>query len=136
VDFGFGPEEGLCALMVSGDVGVDGDHELFDAGDMDFAPGIGGNDPVHEIAEFDTPASLVVAADDLAAGDVQRGEQRHGPMPLIVMRLTGHRPSVEQLQIACARSSAWMEGFSSTASAMALSGGAIYRARKSRPPWP
>lgn len=30
-DFGFGPEEGLCALIVSGDQGVDVRDEVFDA---------------------------------------------------------------------------------------------------------
>ena len=44
--------------------------------DMDLAFRICGDDPVHEIEEFDAPASLVVAAQDLAAADVEGGEQR------------------------------------------------------------
>jgi hypothetical protein len=52
--------------------------------DMDLAFRICGDDPVHEIEEFDAPASLVVAAQDLAAADVQGGEQRGRSMPLII----------------------------------------------------
>ena len=67
---------------------------------VDFALRIIGDDPVHEIEEFDAPASLVVAADDLAAGDVQRRKQRGRAVPLIVMRLTGQGSPVGQLEIA------------------------------------
>jgi hypothetical protein len=51
---------------------------------MDLAFRICGDDPVHEIEEFDAPASLVVAAQDLSAADVQGGEQRGRSMPLII----------------------------------------------------
>src|SRR5271165_6603841 len=67
--------------------------------DVDFALRIGG-DPVHEVEELDPSASLVVAADDLAAGDIQRRKQRGGPMTLVVMRLAGHRAPIGQLEVA------------------------------------
>ncbi len=84
---------------------------------MDLAFRICGDDPVHEIEEFDAPASLVVAAQDLvvaaqdlvvstqdlAAADVEGGEQRGRSMPLIVMRLPGERAPAGQLQVALSR---------------------------------
>jgi hypothetical protein len=91
--------------------------------DVDLALRICGDDPVHEIEEFDAPASLVVAAEDLAAADVQRGEQRGRSMPLVVMRLPGERAPVGQLQVALSPFER-LDGFSSTASTIALSGGA------------
>ena len=68
--------------------------------DVDFALRIGGGDPVHEVEELDPSASLVVAADDLAAGDIQRRKQRGGPMTLVVMRLAGHHAPIGQLEVA------------------------------------
>ncbi len=50
---------------------------------MDLALRMGGDDPVHEIEEFDPPMSFVMPGDDLAAADVQGGEQGRGPMPLL-----------------------------------------------------
>src|SRR5271166_3622966 len=67
--------------------------------DVDFAPRIG-DDPVYEVEELDASASLIVAADDLAAGDIQGGKQCGRAMALVVMRLTGHRPPVGQLEVA------------------------------------
>jgi hypothetical protein len=57
--------------------------------DMDFAFRIGGDDLVHEIEEFDAPASFVMAADDFATRKIEGGEQRRRPMPLIIVRLAG-----------------------------------------------
>src|SRR5664279_1333727 len=68
--------------------------------DVDFALRVGSDDPVHEVEELDASASLIVAADDLAAGDIQGGKQRGRAMALVVMRLTGHRPPVGQLEVA------------------------------------
>ena len=38
-----------------------------------------------ELAEFDRAVTLVAAADDLAGGDVQGGEQRGRAVPLVIM---------------------------------------------------
>jgi hypothetical protein len=48
--------------------------------DMDFALRMGGDDLVHEVEELDAPASLVVTADDFAAGKIEGGEQRRRPV--------------------------------------------------------
>ena len=55
---------------------------------MDFALRIGGDDRVHEMDESDAPASLVIAADDFAAGKVDRGEQRRRPGAFVVVGLS------------------------------------------------
>lgn len=68
--------------------------------DAERAIGIRRNDAVHEVEELDAPPSLVMLADHLAGGNVQRGEQRRGAMPLVVVRLPGYRPAIRQLQVA------------------------------------
>lgn len=50
-----------------------------------------GHPLVHEVEAFDASSSFVVAAGHLAGGDLQGGEQRGRPMPLVVVRLTDHR---------------------------------------------
>ena len=68
--------------------------------DVDLALRIGGDDPVHEIEELDPSAPLIVAADDFSAFDIQRGEQRGGPVTFVVVRLAGHGAPAGQLEIA------------------------------------
>ncbi len=93
--------------------------------DMDFAFRIGGDDLVHEIEEFDAPASFVMAADDFPTRKIEGGEQCRRPMPLIIVRLARHGAPVGQLQIALRTFERWIDGFSSTARTMAFSGGAM-----------
>jgi hypothetical protein len=53
VDFGFGPEEGLCALIVSDHEGVDVGDELFDGGEGGAVEELPGQDgePDFDLAE-------------------------------------------------------------------------------------
>jgi ABC-type sugar transport system ATPase subunit len=55
-------------------------------------------DGAQEAQESLMPMPVHAFADDLAAGHVERGEQRGGSMPLVVVRLTGHRPPVGQAE--------------------------------------
>ena len=89
---------GLVALEPDVALGLVGGEIVED--DMDFAFRIGGDNRVHEVEEFDAPASLVVTGEDFAAGHVERGEQRCGPVTFVVVRLAGHGAPVRQLQIA------------------------------------
>src|SRR5271163_4874307 len=68
--------------------------------DMDVAALIGGDDLVHEGEELDAAAAFCVAADDFASGDIERGEEGRGAVPLIIMRLARHRPSIRQFEVA------------------------------------
>ena len=74
------------------------------------------------------------AGRDSAGEHVERGKQGRGAVALVVVTATAERSPVAQLEIALARSSAWMCGFSSTASTMATCGGRD-RAPRSRRPW-
>jgi hypothetical protein len=47
---------------------------------MDLAASMIGNQAVHEIEELDTPAALIMAGLDQAAGNIERGEQGGGPV--------------------------------------------------------
>lgn len=53
--------------------------------DMDLPLGMPGHNPVHEIEELDAPAAAVMLGADLAAGNVERGEQGCGAMPFVVV---------------------------------------------------
>jgi hypothetical protein len=63
---------GLVALEPDVALGLVGGEIIED--DLDFAFRIGGDNGVHEVEEFDAPASLVVTGDDFAAGHVERGK--------------------------------------------------------------
>lgn len=67
--------------------------------DMDFALRMRGDDMVHEVQELDPPAPLVVPSDDLAAGEIERREERRRAMPFVIVRLAGHGAPTGQLQI-------------------------------------
>ena len=67
---------------------------------MDLLVSIGGCDLVHESEELDPAAAPGMAADDLAGGDVEGGEQRRRSVPLVVVRLAGKRAAVRQPEIA------------------------------------
>lgn len=67
--------------------------------DVDLAVRVVGHDRVHEVQELDAAASFVVAAGDLAAGDVQGCEQRRRPVPPLVVRLADHRAPGWQLEV-------------------------------------
>ena len=51
--------------------------------DMNLPPRMLGHDPVHEVAELDTPTAAVMLGADLAAGNIERGEQGRGAMPFM-----------------------------------------------------
>ena len=68
--------------------------------DVDLSIGIGGGDLVHEGEEFDPPAPFAVAADDLSGGDIERGEEGGGPVPDVIVRLTGDRSPIRKFEIA------------------------------------
>lgn len=67
--------------------------------DMDLAVGMTGRDAVHEVEELATALMLEVGRLDLAGGDVQRGEQGRGAVPLVGMVIAGEGASVGQLKI-------------------------------------
>jgi hypothetical protein len=48
--------------------------------DVNFAPLMLSDDPVHEVEKFDAPSPLVLAAGHLACGDVEGGEQGRRPV--------------------------------------------------------
>jgi hypothetical protein len=78
---------------------------------------------VHEIQELDAPAALVMAGLDQASGNIERGEQGRGPVPIVGVAEPCHRFAIGQLNQPWARSRAWMCGFSSTENTTAFSGG-------------
>ena len=61
---------------------------------------------------------------DFTGRHFERGEQSRGAVPLVIVALPAERAAIGKLQITCARSTAWIEGFSSTQITMAFSGGA------------
>ena len=77
---------------------------------MDLAPGMFGNQAVHEIEELDTPAALIMAGLDQASGNAEGGEQGRGPMTFVSVAEPRHGFAIGQLQPALARSRAWMCG--------------------------
>ena len=66
--------------------------------DVDLPLGMLGHDPVHEIEELDAPAAAVMLGADLAAGDVEGGEQGGGAVPLVIVRLAAERAPIGQLR--------------------------------------
>src|SRR5438046_8444180 len=54
-----------------------------------------GLDGIQEPDELLMPVTLHAASDHLAVEDVERGEQRGGAVPLVIM---GHRPAVSRLE--------------------------------------
>lgn len=92
--------------------------------DVDLPLGMLGHDLVHEIEKLDAQAAAVMLGADLAAGDVEGCEQGGGAVPLVIVRLAAERAPIGQLEIALGPfSSAWIDGFSSTTSTSAPSGG-------------
>ena len=79
---------------------------------MDLLVRIEGHDVVHEGKELDAPAALLVGGGHLARGQIERGKQCRGAVPLVVVTVAAERAPVGQLEVALRRSSAWMEGFS------------------------
>ena len=92
--------------------------------DVDLAVGVVGNHVVHEVEELGAPPALGVLGFDLAGGDLERREQGRGATALVVVGKAGERTAVGQLEVTLRGSSAWIAGFSSTASTIACSGGA------------
>ncbi len=66
--------------------------------DMDLALRVGGHDLVHEVEELDPPAATIVAGPNLAAGDVEGGEQRRRAMALVVVAAAGERAPALELE--------------------------------------
>src|ERR1700677_3938609 len=54
---------------------------------------------VHEVEKFEPSPAFVMPTGDLSRANVERREQGRGAIPLIIVRLTNHRPSIGQLQI-------------------------------------
>ena len=84
-----------------------------------------GNDAVHELEKIHAPPPILMSGHHLAGGHLEGGEQGRGAMALVVMAMAGQRSAVRELEIALARSRAWIEGFSSTQRTIAFSGGAM-----------
>lgn len=93
--------------------------------DVDGGVGMGGDDIIHEVEELDAPPALLVRGRHLAGGYFEGGEQRRGTVALVIVAMSGQRSTVRKLGYPCARSSAWIEGFSSTQMTIAFSGGAM-----------
>jgi hypothetical protein len=81
-----------------------------------------GLDGIEEADELLVPVLLHVAADDRANQDVQRGEQRGGAVPLVVMGIVPARPFFIG-NPGCVRSRAWIWLFLSIESTTAWAGG-------------
>src|SRR6201993_775791 len=91
--------------------------------DMNLAVGIGGDDAVHEIQELDAATAPVMAGFDQTGGHFESRNR-----VVVPWRLHSWLKPVMALPLGSfsqpwARSSAWMCGFSSTASTTAFSGG-------------
>src|SRR6476469_793422 len=93
--------------------------------DMDGGVTIDSDDVVHEVEKLDAAATLFVSDSHLSGGNLEGSKQGRSAVTLVVMTMTGERPASGELRYPCARSSAWIEGFSSTQMTMAFSGGAI-----------
>jgi hypothetical protein len=78
---------------------------------------------MHEIEELHPAATAVMTGANQSAGDLQGGEQRHHPLPLVVVGEAGQGSGGGSFNQPCARSRAWMWGFSSTARTSPFSGG-------------
>src|ERR671938_815584 len=68
--------------------------------DVQLAVREGGNQAVHEAEEFDAAAALGMLGNNLACGNLERGEQGRGAVPSVIMALAGQSTSVRQPQIA------------------------------------
>ncbi len=66
--------------------------------DMHFAVRMLGDHLVHEIEKLQPPPALVVASPNLASGDIERGEQRGGAVPLVFVAKTGQALAIRQPQ--------------------------------------
>ena len=85
----------------------------------------GGDYLIHEVEELDAPALLGMGGGHLAGRYLEGGKQGGCAVAPVVVAVAGQSPAIRQLQVACARSSAWIEGFSSTQITIAFSGGAM-----------
>jgi hypothetical protein len=66
---------------------------------VDFAIPMSGDDLVHEVEELDPSASLVVPADDFAAGQIKGRKERRRAVPRIVVGLARHGAPARQFQV-------------------------------------
>jgi hypothetical protein len=83
-------------------------------------------DPDQELLELRCPVPAVQGTDDLAGGDVERGEQGGQPVADVVVVRRSGMPGIIG-STGWERSSAWICDFSSTDSTTAPSGGSKYR---------
>jgi hypothetical protein len=91
--------------------------------DMKLAIRKGGNHTIHEAEKLDAAPPLRMRSKDLSGGDFERRKQGRGAVQLVLVALAGQGASVRELQIALPRFNAWIDGFSSTQSTIALAGG-------------
>src|SRR5260370_8481431 len=91
-----------------------------------------GDDVVHEVEEFDAAPALLVSRRHLAGGHLEGGKQCRGAIALVIVTMTAQCTAVRELQIAL-RSSAWLEGCSSTQMAIAFPASAMYTPTPSPP---
>jgi hypothetical protein len=109
-----------CRTCLAGLVGI----EVVE-NDVDSRVRLSSNDAVHKVEKFDASSPSFVSGHQLPGGHLEGGKQRRGAIALVVMAMAGQRPPAGKLEIACARSRAWIDGFSSTQMTTAFSGGAI-----------
>src|SRR5438105_9895182 len=88
-------------------------------------------DGIQEPDELLMPVTLHAASDHLAVEHVERGEQRGGAVPLVIMGIVPQRPGLIG-KPGWVRSSACIWLFSSTLSTIACAGGSIYSPTMSR----
>jgi hypothetical protein len=75
--------------------------------DVDGGVRVAGDDVVHEVEELDAAATVLVRRGHLAGGHLEGGEQRRGPVALVVVAVAGKRPAVGKLQITLRPLDAW-----------------------------
>ena len=91
---------------------------------VEFFLGVGGFQLRDELQELLAPLALFTGAMDASGRHFQGREKRGGAVPFVFMGEAGERAPVGILSQPWARSSAWMQGFSSTAMTTAFCGGA------------
>ena len=61
--------------------------------DVDLPGRVLGNQIVHEVKELAAPAAVIVPGFDLAGGNLERGKERRGAVPLVGVREPHHGPA-------------------------------------------
>src|SRR5450631_3545786 len=95
--------------------------------DVNLAAGMVADDLIHEVEKLSPAAALVMTGLYGSAEHIKSRKKRRGSVAFIAVREAGERalPLGSRIQ-PCARSSAWIAGFSSTLKTSAFSGGFKY----------